>query len=62
LSFYKNGEIIEGKGVSKVKGDVFPTVSISDGAEIEFTFAEGTFAQEVPNPKYTALMKCQDMM
>jgi hypothetical protein len=62
LNFYLNGEEIEGQSIDKVKGDVYPTVSISDGAEIEFIFAEGTFIHEPPSPKFTALMKCQDMM
>ena len=59
LQFYKNGEAIDGQGVNKVKGDVYPAVSVSDGAELELIFAEGQFKHEPPSPKYTAVMKCQ---
>ena len=56
---YKNGEAIDGQGVNKVKGDVYPAVSVSNGAELELIFAEGQFKHEPPSPKYTAVMKCQ---
>lgn len=62
LSFFKNGKEIKGSEFGRVRGLVYPVVSVDKGAALKFVFHESEFAHSPPSAKYPPLMETRDMI
>eukprot|EP00300_Choanocystis_sp_HF-7_P001361 c11102_g1_i1.p1 GENE.c11102_g1_i1~~c11102_g1_i1.p1 ORF type:complete len:197 (+),score=34.19 c11102_g1_i1:1130-1720(+) len=60
LDFTVNGVEAEGRSVVRVRGDVFPIVSVSDGAEVLFVFSDFKFP--APNPRFKRVLIAREIL
>eukprot|EP00753_Platysulcus_tardus_P004778 PLAT12685.1.p1 GENE.PLAT12685.1~~PLAT12685.1.p1 ORF type:complete len:182 (+),score=49.46 PLAT12685.1:200-745(+) len=60
-SFYLNGEPLRGCTISRIKGLVYPAVSVGDGARVEANFSLADFAHEPP-PGFSGIIPARSVI
>lgn len=60
LRFYTHCE--EVFAVDRVRGLVYPAVSVSGGAKVQFIFGEDEFVEAPPSSRFQAIMLARDMI
>ena len=61
LSFFLNGELLDQGQVNRIRGEVYPAVSVSDGAELRVVFDEAQF-EHAPPRTHSALRVTQNII
>lgn len=60
LTYYLNGSLLDERAVDRVKGDVYPAVSVADGAEVTFLFTD--FKQSPPSSRFDPVMIAREIL
>lgn len=61
LSFFLNGELLDHGQVNRIRGEVFPAVSVDDGAQLRCVFDEANF-EHAPPRTHSALRVTQNII
>eukprot|EP00635_Sarcinochrysidales_sp_CCMP3193_P010656 CAMPEP_0118916826 /NCGR_PEP_ID=MMETSP1166-20130328/16737_1 /TAXON_ID=1104430 /ORGANISM="Chrysoreinhardia sp, Strain CCMP3193" /LENGTH=193 /DNA_ID=CAMNT_0006856755 /DNA_START=79 /DNA_END=660 /DNA_ORIENTATION=- len=61
LSFFLNGELLENGQVTRIRGEVFPAVSVAGGSELRCVFDEAQF-HHAPPRTHSALRVTQNII
>lgn len=61
LRFFRNGKEIPDTEVLRIRGEVFPAVSVCDGAELLLVFDAPSFAHEAPG-RHSAIVPPRKML